>query len=149
MESFATTECPWQGQAKFNGLKNFSFEKILVGSYPSSGLFRNSVLLQSLHPCVSLSRLHACITRYRTHKGSEWFFQGLRPCLPWCKGRACFPGAGTAQRLLPGKLHSWITSCINRHGSGKRQDMHNKRASGVLPTVEWNKHSHASLSWRK
>lgn len=30
------------------------------------------------------------------------------------RDRAFFPTTGTAQRLLPGKLHSWITSCINR-----------------------------------
>lgn len=64
-------------------------------------------------------------------------------------GKASFPGAGTAQRLLPGKLHSWITSCINRHAGGEASGVRGReetRSAGVLPTVKWKKHRHTFYS---
>lgn len=68
------------------------------------------------------------ITKYGRQSGIEQFFQRPGQCPPRRTRTGILSRAATTLRLLPGKLHSRITRCINRPSGNE--------ASGVRGTEE-------------
>lgn len=70
--------------------------------------------------------------------------------LPGTRAMPCteaWGGSGPAQRLLPGKLHFRITSCINRRAGGEASEGEEETTEHQVFGPQ-NKHNHVSLSHR-